>query len=84
MRSGGVDEHYRTSDALDKEKFLRFASVLPLAIGNPMYHWCHLELKNHFGYDGILSSDTADEVYELCNARLAKADMSVRRRLLPA
>ncbi len=78
MRSGGIDEYYITGDAPDREKFLKFASVLPLAIGNPMYHWCHLELKNYFGYDGILNSDTAEEVYELCNARLAKKDMSVR------
>ena len=76
MRSNGVDEYYITSDAPDKEKFLQFARMLPKAIGNPMYHWCHLELKNYFGFEGTLSEKTAEEVWELCNEKLK--NMSVR------
>ena len=49
MRSNGVDEYYITGSAPDREKFQKFAEALPRAIGNPMYHWCHLELKNYFG-----------------------------------
>ena len=45
MRSNGVDERYITGDAPDEEKFRAFAGALPRAIGNPMYHWCHLELE---------------------------------------
>lgn len=52
--------------------------MLTKAIGNPMYHWTHLELKKYFDYDGVLNEDTADEVYELCNKKLQNADMSVR------
>ena len=78
MRSGGVDEYYITGDAPAREKFQKFAEVLPRAIGNPMYHWCHLELKNYFGYEGILSGDTAEEVWQLTKAKLAEAGMSVR------
>ena len=48
MRSNGVDEHYITGGASDREKFQKFAEALPLAIGNPMYHWCHLELRQFF------------------------------------
>ena len=76
MRSNGVDEYYITGDAPDKEKFLQFARMLPKAIGNPMYHWCHLELKNYFGFEGTLSEKTAEEVWELCNEKLK--NMSVR------
>ena len=78
MRSNGVDEHYITGDAPDKEKFLKFAEALPKAIGNPMYHWCHLELKKYFGYEGVLNKDTAEEVWALANKKLAEPDMSVR------
>lgn len=78
MRSNGVDEKYITGDASDHDKFVAFASMLPVAIGNPMYHWCHLELKRYFGYDGILNADTAEEVWELCNKRLKEDGMSVR------
>ncbi len=78
MRSNAVDEYYITGGASDYEKFLKFAQSLPRAIGNPMYHWCHLELKNFFGYEGILNEQTAPAVWELANAKLQEADFSVR------
>ncbi len=78
MRSNGVDEYYITGDADPYEKFLHFAALMPKAIGNPMYHWCHLELKNYFGYEGVLSADTAKQVWELCNKKLREDSMSVR------
>ena len=78
MRSAGIDEYYVTGAASDFERFERFASVLPRAIGNPMYHWCHLELKTYFGYEGLLNAETAAYVYELCRQRLKDDDMSVR------
>ena len=70
MRSNGVDERYITGDADPREKFQKFAETLPRAIGNPMYHWCHLELKNYFGYTGVLNGDTAQQVWDLCNEQL--------------
>ena len=78
MRSNGVEEKYITGDASPKEKFLKFAEAFPKAIGNPMYHWCHLELKKYFGFDGVLNKDTAEEVWELANKKLKSPDMSVR------
>ncbi len=78
MRSNGVDERYITGDASDKEKFFKWAEVLGKAIGNPLFHWSHLELKKYFGYDGVLNKNTAAEVWELCNKRLAEPDMTVR------
>ena len=78
MRSNGVTEDEITGDADDYTKFLRFAEMLPKAIGNPMYHWCHLELKRFFGYDGVLNGDTAREVYDLCNKMLRQDGMTVR------
>lgn len=78
MRSNGVPENEITGDADDYTKFLHFAEMLPKAIGNPMYHWCHLELKRYFGFDGVLNGDTAKEVYELCNKKLQSEDMTVR------
>ncbi len=70
MRSNGIDEHYITGDAPDREKFQKFAEALPRAIGNPMYHWCHLELKNYFGYDGVLNADTAQDVWDITSQKL--------------
>lgn len=78
MRSNGVDEYYITGDADPYEKFLKFAELMPKAIGNPMYHWCHLELKNYFGYSGVLCADTAKEVWDICAEKLKEENMSVR------
>lgn len=78
MRSNGVGEDYITGDKPAKDKFLRFAELLPKAIGNPMYHWCHFELKRYFGYEGVLNADTAEEVWELTKEKLKEDGMSVR------
>ena len=79
MRSNGVDEYYITGGASDREKFQKFAESLPKAIGNPMYHWCHLELQRFFGYHGVLNGDTAEEVWNLCNDKLRNdPNMTVR------
>lgn len=76
IRSNGTPENEITGDDDDYTKFLRFAEMLPRAIGNPMYHWNHLELKRYFGYDGILNKKTAQEVWNLCNEKLQSDDMS--------
>ena len=70
MRSCGVDERYITGDASDREKFQKWAETLEKLIGNPLYHWSHLELQRYFGYTGHLSGDTAEEVWNLCNEQL--------------
>ncbi len=78
MRSNGVREYYITGDAPAKEKFRKFAEALPRCIGNPMYHWCHLELKNYFGYEGTLSAETADEVWDITEKKLSETCFTAR------
>ena len=78
MRSNGVEERYITGDAPDREKFQKYAEMLPRAIGNPLYHWTHLELQRYFGYFGALSGETAEEVWNLCNQKLQEPGMSAR------
>ncbi|MBQ6811963.1 MAG: glucuronate isomerase, partial [Agathobacter sp.] len=63
MRSNGVEEKYITGDATDREKFQKWAETLEMAIGNPLYHWSHLELQRYFGYEGHLCGETAEEVW---------------------
>ena len=78
MRSCGVDEKYITGDASDKEKFMKWAECLGKAIGNPLYHWSHLELQRYFGFNGALSRKNAEEVWNLCNEKLTQPSMSAR------
>jgi glucuronate isomerase len=78
MRSNGIDEKYITGDSSDKEKFMEWARTLPRAIGNPLYHWSHLELQRYFDYYEALNEKTAEEVWNLCNEKLQSESMSVR------
>ena len=64
MRAFGINEKYITGSATDKEKFLKWAEVVPFTIRNPLFHWTHLELKAYFGIDEILSPENAEEIYE--------------------
>ncbi|MBR2616010.1 MAG: glucuronate isomerase [Clostridia bacterium] len=78
IRTGGVPEEEITGSAPDRVKFQRFAEVLPLAIGNPLYHWTHLELKRYFDIDTPLSGDSAEEIWRACNEKLATPSFSVQ------
>ena len=80
MRSNGVEEKYITGDASDREKFQKWAETLEMAIGNPLYHWSHLELQRFFGYEGWLNGDTAEEVWNLCNEKLQNG-MTARKMI---
>lgn len=78
MRSAGVDEKYITGDASDRDKFQKWAETLALAVGNPLYHWTHLELQRFFDYHGLLNAQTAEAVWTLCNQKLQSEGYSVR------
>ena len=76
MRSYGVDEKYITGDADDYDKFLKWAETLPHCIGNPLYHWTHLELKRYFDIDDALSPKTADKIWKKTNEMLQGDDFT--------
>jgi glucuronate isomerase len=78
IRTNGVVEDEITGSAYDRIKFQRFAEALPLAIGNPMYHWTHLELKRYFDVDTPLTGDSAEEIWNICNEKLQTPEFSVR------
>lgn len=82
MRAYGIEEKYITGNASDYDKFCAFAKVLERAIGNPLYHWSHLELKTYFDYDGILDESTMQDVWNICNAKLANDNYSARNLML--
>lgn len=67
MRAMGVPERLVTGDASYSEKLRAFASVMPMLAGNPLYHFSHLELKNHFGITTPLTPDTVEEIEKKAN-----------------
>lgn len=82
MRTNGVPEGIITGkDADSREKFEKWAEVMPYAMGNPLYHWTHLELKRYFGIEKPLSKKTSEEIWSRCN-ELLKTDKFTARELI--
>lgn len=79
MRSNGVDEKYITGDASDYDKFIAWAKTVPYCIGNPLYHWSHLELKRFFGIDLIINEENADEIWERANELLKQKEFTAKQ-----
>lgn len=72
MRANGISEHFITGNASDEEKFEKWAETIPYTIGNPLFHWTHLELKRYFNIDKILKPTTSAAIYKTANAILNK------------
>lgn len=78
MRSMGVDERVCTGDASDYDKFFAYAKALGYAIGNPLYHWTHLELQRFFGIYECLNEKTAPKIWEKANEMIKSDGFSAR------
>ena len=78
MRSYGIDEHYITGSATWREKFRALAETIPYCIGNPLYHWTHLELTRYFGIDETLTPESADRIFDRCTELLNTDGYSAR------
>ena len=79
MRSNGTPEEYVTGDKPGFERFMKFTEALELAIGNPMYHWCHMELQRFFGITEPLTTESAERIWNHCNEMLQNdPDMTAR------
>jgi len=78
MRTLGVAEEIVTGLASPEEKFESWAKSMPYLIGNPLFHWTHLELQRYFGIDTVLNETTADEIFAKCNEMLQNDEFTVR------
>lgn len=78
MRINGIGERFITGEAEDWEKFQAWAETVPHLVGNPLYHWTHLELRRFFGIEKVLSPATAREIWEECNDKLQQAEFTPR------
>ncbi|WP_172205149.1 glucuronate isomerase [Niveibacterium sp. COAC-50] len=71
MRTAGVSEDFITGSQPDEAKFRAFCKMLPLAAGNPIHHWSHLELRRIFGIALTINEANAGQIWEAANAKLA-------------
>ena len=75
MRTLGIEEKFITGNASSKEKFDQWAKTVPYTVGNPLFHWTHLELKRYFNISDLLQPSSSDAIFEETNHQL--------KRLLP-
>lgn len=79
IRTNGIAERFISGDATDYEKFEAWAGTVPKTIGNPLYHWTHMELKRPFGISGkLLGPETSREIYDACKERLETEDFKAQ------
>ena len=79
MRSNGVSEKYITGDGTNEEKFKAWAETVSVAIGNALYHWSHLEMRDVFGIDKVITKDNWKELYDEMNAFIKENELSPRK-----
>lgn len=78
MRGVGIDEEFITGNKTPYEKFKAWASAMPNFIGNPLYHWTHLELQRYFGIYECLNEETADMIWEKANKMISEGGFTPR------
>src|SRR5699024_7030297 len=78
MRANGVSEKYITGDASNEEKFKAWIETVSVAIGNPLYHWSHLEMRDVFGIDDVITKDNWQELYDRMNDFIEENELSPR------
>jgi len=78
MRTMGIDEKYITGNAPNYEKYLAWARTVENLIGNPLYHWTHLELKRYFDIHDVLTEKSAKSIWEKANELLQTPRLSIK------
>lgn len=81
MRAFGVEELFITGEVDPREKFRKWAEVVPYTIRSPLFHWTHMELKNPFGIKELLNPNTADRIYNQTLEQLQSEDFKPRKIL---
>jgi glucuronate isomerase len=78
MRANGEPEHLVTGPADDYDRFLAYARTVPMTIGNPLYHWSHLELQRFFGIYDLINERNARSIWDRVQAQLDGEGFSAR------
>lgn len=78
MRANGIPEEFITGSASGYEKFKAYGESLMYAIGNPLYHWSHLELQRYFQITECLGPKTVDSIWEKANRIIDEGDFTPR------
>ncbi len=60
----------KTLEESDYQKYLQFCESMPYFVGNPLYHWSHLEMRRYFGIEDIINKKNAEKIWNEANKKL--------------
>nr|WP_306220623.1 glucuronate isomerase [Cohnella sp. WQ 127256] len=81
MRANGIPEPLVTGGpgVSDYDRFMAWVKTVPMTLGNPLYHWSHLELRRYFGIEETINEKNGPLIWEKANAILQSEGFSVRQ-----
>lgn len=79
MRAQGISEKNITGDASSEVKFKSWAETVENLVGNPLYHWTHLEMREVFGITENLNQENWQKIYDEMNHQIIKQALSPRK-----
>lgn len=70
LRARGYEEDSISGPDDDYKKYYQFVESMPYFVGNPLYHWSHLEMQRYFGINDIINAKNAKKIWDEANAKL--------------
>ncbi len=70
LRARGYEEDSISGPDDDYKKYYQFVESMPYFVGNPLYHWSHLEMQRYFGINDIINTKNAKKIWDEANAKL--------------
>lgn len=70
LRARGYEEDSISGPDDDYKKYYQFVESMPYFVGNPLYHWSHLEMRRYFGIEDVINTKNAKKIWDEANAKL--------------
>lgn len=70
LRARGYEEDSISGPDDDYKKYMQFVESMPYFVGNPLYHWSHLEMRRYFDIYDIINKENADKIWNEANKKL--------------
>ena len=67
LRARGYEEDSISGPDDDYKKYSQFVESMPYFVGNPLYHWSHLEMRRYFGIEEVINPANAKTIWEKAN-----------------
>ena len=70
LRARGYEEDSISGPDDDYKKYYQFVESMPYFVGNPLYHWSHLEMRRYFDIYDVINKENAEKIWKEANEKL--------------